>query len=107
VQFGGDGDAYLRRAKRDRIATDALAERTLEDAMARVRSGTADAVLLARADAMRIAPEAAFVLIEPEPYAIAVAAHNTRLLAEIDAALNRIEQSGELAAITRRWLEQR
>jgi ABC-type amino acid transport substrate-binding protein len=86
-----------------------LVRQVFSDERTAVVSGQVDAYLNDRSHLMRLAAGDRRVRVLPsyltrEPWGVAVARHDTSLLARIDAALATLEANGELATLQRRWL---
>jgi ABC-type amino acid transport substrate-binding protein len=86
-----------------------LVRQVFGDERTAVVSGQVDAYLNDRSHLVRLAAGDRRVRVLPgyltrEPWGIAVARHDTSLLARIDAALTTLEANGELATLQRRWL---
>jgi putative glutamine transport system substrate-binding protein len=86
-----------------------LVRQVFSDERTAVASGQVDAYMNDRSHLVNLAAGDPRVRVLPgyltrEPWGIAVARHDTSLLARIDAALVALEANGELAALQRRWL---
>lgn len=111
VEGGGMGDMTARRWRNDGLNVEILALDDAPAALAAVERGEARAAVV---DAVSAYPRvgepdglAIMLFASDEPYVIATDAKSPRLAREVDEALSRLRESGELSAIAERWLGSR
>lgn len=111
VEYGSQGDAVARRYSRRLRALDIVRFVQPDEALEAVLRGEADAAIIDHISALLyrrahpdaplvIAPDAAF----PDPYAVAVKLTGRELAGKVNAAMQELRNSGQLAAILARWL---
>jgi polar amino acid transport system substrate-binding protein len=108
VTFGSEGDVEARAWDRRLIDLTILPCDTPAQALEQVDTGPADAALVDHVSALAgTGAGAGLQIVEgpvtDEPYAIAVAGENRRLLRAINDALERLEEDGTLATLKTRW----
>jgi len=109
VALGSDGDAWLRKARRQSSAITPELFDSLQEALQAVDEGRADAAIIDGVTARqrlstRFGDLRVVAQLTSEPYAIALWGQNTELLAAIDGALSDMEADGTLARIVDDWM---
>ncbi len=104
VEWGSEGDVWARRLRRQYPGMALVLKPSLDEALAALLSGEVDAAILDGVMARQHASQLRVVqALSSEPYVIVIPYEAPRLHAQVNAALNALRNTGELATIEERW----
>lgn len=109
VEWGSEGDAFIRRLERENGQVEVLAMESPAEALEAVRAGEADACLVDAVSAYQGMGADNTLTIVGAPlteasYAIAVRRNSPVLARQINAALLRLRDAGFLDELIRKWM---
>jgi len=109
VEWGSEGDAFIRRLEREHGQVDVLAMESPAEALEAVRAGEADACLVDAVSAYQAIGKDDALTIVGAPlteasYAIAVRRNSPVLARQINTALTRLREAGFLDELIRKWM---
>ncbi|MGQ9665747.1 MAG: ABC transporter substrate-binding protein [Anaerolineae bacterium] len=109
VEWGSEGDAYIRRLEREHGQVEVLAKDSPAEAVEAVRTGMAEACLVDAVSAYQgIGGDTSLVIVgaplTEASYAIAVRRKSPILARQMNAALARLRDAGVLDELIRKWM---
>lgn len=107
VEWGSEGDVWARRLQRTQSDLALVLKPSLEEALAALRAGEADAAIVDGVIFQLYRKELRQVgeTLSHEPYVIVVAMQAHRLHEEVNTTLETLEKSGVLDSLRRRWFD--
>ncbi len=109
VEWGSEGDAFIRRLEREHGQVEVLAMESPAQALEAVQAGEADACLVDAVSAYQALGKDEDLTIVGAPlteasYAIAVRRNSPVLARQLNAALTRLRGAGFLDELIRKWM---
>lgn len=109
VEWGSEGDAFIRRLEREHGQAEVLAKDSPAEALEAVRTGEAEACLVDAVSAYQaMGGDSSLVIVGPPlteaSYAIAVRRNSPVLARQINTALGHLRDAGVLDELIRKWM---